>query len=103
MVEYSRNGAAVGNLREQMLDQVFGALADGTRRRLVQLLAERERTVCELAAPFDISLAAVSKHLAVLERVGLVHRRRDGRRHWCSLRPELLAGGSDWITNYRQI
>ena len=102
MVEYSIASAAVSYLREEMLDRVFSALADSTRRRLVHLLAERERTVGELAAPFDMSLAAVSKHLAILERAGLVRRRKDGRTHYCSLRPESLAGGLDWIAIYNQ-
>ncbi len=83
------------------LNQVFLALADGTRRRLVHQLAEREQTVSELAAPFNISLAAVSKHLQVLEKAGLVRRRVDGRTHYCSLRPEALAGALDWISIYR--
>lgn len=77
------------------------ALADPTRRRLVHLLAKRERTVGELAAPFDMSLAAVSKHLQVLERAGLVRRRVEGRTHYCSLATEALAGAFDWIGIYR--
>jgi DNA-binding transcriptional ArsR family regulator len=89
-------------LDEARLDGVFSALSDVTRRRLVHLLAEREQTVSELAAPFDMSLAAVSKHLSVLERAGLVKRRIDGRTHYCSLRPEALAGALDWIAIYRQ-
>ena len=56
----------------------------------------------ELAEPFAISLAAVSKHLAVLERAGLVRRRRDGRTHYCSLRPEALTDALDWISIYQQ-
>ncbi len=103
MVEYKTRRATVTELREASLDRVFSALSDGTRRRLVHLLAERERTVSELAEPFDMSLAAVSKHLAVLERAGLVRRRKDGRTHYCSLRPEALAGSLDWISIYHQI
>lgn len=83
------------------LEPVFLALADATRRRLVHQLAEREQTISELAAPFDISLAAVSKHIQVLEKAGLVRRRVDGRTHYCSLRPEALAGALDWISIYR--
>ena len=66
---------------EERLNMAFMALADPTRRRLVHLLSERERTVSELAAPFNMSLAAVSKHLQVLERAGLVRRRVEGRTH----------------------
>jgi DNA-binding transcriptional ArsR family regulator len=89
-------------LAQAALDRVFRSLADGTRRRMVHFLAERECTVGELAEPFEMSLAAVSKHLAVLERAGLVRRRKDGRTHYCSLRPEALAEALDWITVYRQ-
>ncbi len=102
MVEYKTTHAGVTDLREASLDRVFSALSDSTRRRLVHLLAKRERTVNELAEPFDMSLAAVSKHLAVLERAGLVRRRKDGRTHYCSLRPEALAGSLDWISIYHQ-
>jgi DNA-binding transcriptional ArsR family regulator len=84
------------------LDQVFTALADPTRRQLVRLLAEQDRSVSELAAPFDMSLAAVSKHIKVLEAAGIVSRRVDGRVHTLTLRPEALAGALDWITIYRQ-
>ncbi len=81
---------------------MFAALADGTRRKLVRMLAERECTITELAAPFAMSLAAVSKHIAVLEKAGLVRRRKDGRTHYCSLKPEALTGALDWIAIYQQ-
>jgi DNA-binding transcriptional ArsR family regulator len=87
---------------DRQLDQVFHALADPTRRRLMANLARGEATVTELAAPFDMSLPAVSKHLVVLERAGLLNRRIDGRVHHCSLRPEALANASDWIAFYEQ-
>lgn len=83
------------------LDRVFLALGDATRRRLVHMIAEREATISELAKPFAMSLAAVSKHLKVLEKAGLVRRRIDGRTHYCLLRPEALAGALDWIAIYR--
>ena len=83
------------------LDQVFMALADSTRRRMVHMLAERACSVSELAAPFDMSLAAVSKHLKVLEQAGLVQRTIQGRVHACTLRPESLTGALDWISIYR--
>ncbi|HSG66455.1 MAG TPA: metalloregulator ArsR/SmtB family transcription factor [Gammaproteobacteria bacterium] len=103
MVEYDPAPAPpVVDLRQAALDRVFAALSDRTRRTIVHLLAERERTVTEIAAPFDMSLAAVSKHLAVLERAGLVRRRRDGRTHYCSLRPESLTDALDWISIYRR-
>jgi DNA-binding transcriptional ArsR family regulator len=83
------------------LDQVFMALADPTRRRLVRLLADRDSTVSELAEPFDMSLAAISKHIKVLEAAGIVTRRVDGRVHTLSLYPEALSGALDWISIYR--
>ena len=102
MVEYRTPQASVANFKDAALDRVFQALSDRTRRALVHGLAERECTVTELAEPFEMSLAAVSKHLAVLERAGLVRRRRDGRTHYCSLRPEALADALDWIAIYRR-
>lgn len=83
------------------LDKVFMALADHTRRQIVAKLAEQELTVSELAQPFNMSLAAVSKHIKVLEQAGLVRRRVVGRVHYCSLVPEALAGALDWISVYR--
>lgn len=84
------------------LDKVFMALADQTRRDLVHFLAAGEKTVSELAEPFEMSLAAVSKHLKVLEKAGLLRRRVEGRIHYCSLIPESLTGALDWITIYRK-
>ena len=83
------------------LSHVFVALADPTRRQLVRALAERDRSVGELAEPFAISLAAVSKHIKVLEVAGVVSRTVDGRVHTLSLQPEALAGALDWIAIYR--
>ena len=88
-------------IQDKSLDPVFAALADSTRRALVHQLARGESTVGDLAAPFDMSLAAVSKHIKVLEAAGLVRRRVDGRTHYCSLEPERLAGALDWISIYR--
>lgn len=102
MVEYNMGSASVVDLEQAALDRVFSALSDRTRRAMVHLLAERECSVTELAEPFDMSLAAVSKHLQVLERAGLVRRRRDGRTHHCSLRPEALTDALDWIAIYRR-
>jgi DNA-binding transcriptional ArsR family regulator len=87
--------------QDALLDQVFAALSDSTRRKLVHALAEGEKTVGELAEPFAMSLVAVSKHLKVLEAAGLVRRRVDGRKHYCTLAPEMLTGALDWIAIYR--
>ncbi len=102
MVKRQPVAANVVDLREAVLDRVFSALSDATRRRIVHMLAERELSVGEVAEPFDMSLPAVSKHLAILEATGLVRRRKDGRTHYCSLNPEALAGALDWISIYRQ-
>ena len=87
--------------KQDPLDRVFMALADATRRKLVHMLAEKEHSISELAEPFAMSLAAVSKHIRILEQAGLVRRRVDGRTHYCVLVPEQLTGALDWISIYR--
>lgn len=82
------------------LDSVFHALADPTRRRMLRNLAARERTVSELAAPFQMSLAAASKHVKVLERAGLVRRAVLGRTHTCRLNAKPLAAAQRWLDFY---
>jgi DNA-binding transcriptional ArsR family regulator len=79
------------------LDRTFGALADPTRRAILLRLAESERTVNELAAPFRISLPAVSRHLKVLERAALIVRIRDGQHRRCRLNPAALEAATDWL------
>lgn len=86
---------------EQRLDLVFGALADSTRRKILARLALGETTVGELAAPFEISRPAISKHLRVLERAGLIHRTRDGRLRRCELDAEPIRQASAWVERYR--
>jgi DNA-binding transcriptional ArsR family regulator len=87
--------------REGRLDAVFHALDDGTRRKLVGRLARGPRSVGELAAPFPISLAAVSKHLDVLEEAGIVRREREGRFRRCSLVPDSFDDARDFIDRQR--
>lgn len=82
------------------LDAVFGALADPTRRAILARLASGEVTVNELAEPFAMSQPAVSKHLKVLERAGLIARGRDAQRRPCRLQPETLKTVADWIAHY---
>ncbi|MEM7404507.1 MAG: metalloregulator ArsR/SmtB family transcription factor [Pseudomonadota bacterium] len=85
------------------LDAVFQALADATRRAIVARLASGpEVTVTELSEPFDMSLAAVSKHLRVLERAGVIERRRSGRQHFCRLSRSGLEGADTWLRYYAQ-
>ena len=81
---------------------VFHALASEPRRTILGALADGERTVGDLADPFDISLAAISKHLKVLEGAGLVERRTAGRTTVCRLRAEPLAEVRDWVAFYER-
>ena len=85
------------------LDAAFAALADPTRRAIVARLATGEATVMDLAAPFAMTQPAVSKHLKVLERAGLIERSRDAQRRPCRLRPERLREVSVWVERYRAI
>ena len=85
------------------LDAMFAALADRTRRAIIAHLAEGDRTVNQLAEPFAISLQAVSKHIQVLERAGLVSRGRDRQSRPCHLEVDRLAPAADWISQYREI
>lgn len=86
----------------RVLDGVFRALADPTRRDMLRRLADSERTISELAEPCDMSFAAASKHVRVLERAGLVRRTVRGRAHHCRLEPGPLADAHAWITFYRR-
>jgi DNA-binding transcriptional ArsR family regulator len=87
--------------RDAQLDSVFHALADATRRALIDRLSRGEASVSELAAPFPSSLAAISKHLDVLEKAGIVQRRRDGRFQRCQLTGEALDEAGRFIAHYR--
>lgn len=84
------------------LDAVFRALADPTRRAMLHALSSQPLPVGELAAPFDISLAAVSKHIQVLERAGLIQRTILGRTHLCQLNAAPMHAGLEWIRHYEQ-
>ncbi|WP_433445384.1 ArsR/SmtB family transcription factor [Nonomuraea sp. CA-141351] len=86
---------------DDRLSLTFAALADPTRRAILARLAEGEATVNELAEPFDISLQAVSKHLKVLERAGLISRGRDAQWRPCRLETAPLDDASEWIRRYR--
>ena len=83
------------------LSRVFAALADPTRRDIVSRLAVGDATVGELAAPYDVSLQAVSKHLKVLEDAGVVTRSRDAQRRPCHLEAEVFDLMTKWIERYR--
>src|SRR6266478_5107541 len=92
MVEYS----------SRLLDRTFGALADPTRRRILAQLARGGECVTDLARPHAMSLAAVSKHLIVLEKAGLVRRRRQGRVHSLTLEAKPMREAQAWIDRYRK-
>ncbi len=90
-------------LPSDRLDLTFAALAHPTRRSIVSRLArEGSATVSELAEPFDVSLMAISKHLKVMEKAGIVRRERDGRVLRCSPEPEALGPALTWITDHHQ-
>jgi DNA-binding transcriptional ArsR family regulator len=85
------------------LDATFAALADPTRRAILNRLAHGEATVNELARPFAISGPAITKHLKVLERAGLISRRRVGQSRPCKLEPQVLEAAADYVEQYRQL
>ncbi len=90
-------------LAEERLDATFTALADPTRRAIVARLARGDATVNELAAPFEMSLPGISKHLKVLERSGLISRSRHGQFRPCHLERGVLDTAAEWIEEYRRI
>lgn len=85
------------------LDRTFAALADPTRRAIVARLARGECTAGELAAPFAVSLPAISRHLRVLERAGLMRRTKQGRVHRCRLEPRAVRDATAWLDRQREI
>lgn len=86
---------------EPTLDQTLAALANPTRREILGLLSRGEARVTDIARPFAMSLAAVSKHIRVLERASLVERRRSGKEHILSLNPDPLDRAAEWIEQHR--
>lgn len=87
--------------KETQLDRTFAALADPTRRAILAHLAKGDSSVGELAAPFDVSLPAISKHLRVLERAGLLAQSKDGRVRRCRLQAEPIKEAAAWAETYR--
>jgi DNA-binding transcriptional ArsR family regulator len=82
------------------LDSVFAALADPTRRAILQLLLEDDMAVTDVASAFPVSLAAVSKHLQVLAEAGLIRQEKRGRITWCALDPDALREASAWMAGF---
>ena len=90
-------------MQANRLYEVFSALADPTRRAIIARLARGEASVLEIAEPFEMSQPAISKHLKVLERAGLVSRARDGQRRPCRLEAAPLREATDYLERYRQL
>ncbi len=84
------------------LDTVFAALADPTRRAILAMLLEDDMAVTDVADPFEMSLAAVSKHLTILTRAGLITQEKRGRVKWCKLEPDALRDASVWMQGFGQ-
>jgi len=89
-------------MQDDRLSSTFAALADPTRRAILERLAEGDATVGELAEPFAMSLPAISKHLSVLERAGLVSKERDGVRRNCRITATPLKSATSWLEEYRR-
>jgi DNA-binding transcriptional ArsR family regulator len=89
-------------MEARSLNATFAALADPTRRAILARLASGEATVSELAAPFDMSLPGISKHLKVLQRAGLIEQGRQAQWRPCRLQPEPLREVADWVGQYRR-
>ena len=84
------------------LDNVFFALSDGTRRAILSRLTEGSTTIGELAKPFEMSSPAISRHMKILEKAGLIERRISGRQHHCTLATGALKTAEDWINFHRK-
>ncbi len=84
------------------LDTIFAALADPTRRAILSMLLEDDMAVTDVAEPFEMSLAAISKHLGVLTRAGLISQEKRGRVTWCKLEPKTLKDASVWMQGFGQ-
>ena len=89
-------------LQSSRLDTIFHALSDATRRGMLASLALGEKSVGELAEPFEMSFAGASKHVKVLEEAGLIRRQVRGRTHMCSLEPGPLANADQWLRYYER-
>ncbi len=87
--------------KNHQLDRVFQALSDSTRRSILLQVREKNETVNNIAARFQISLPAVSKHLKVLERAGLISRSKDGQKRLCHAEPELMQDAVAWLEYYQ--
>ncbi len=87
---------------ETQIDLIFAALADPTRRDILVMLLEDDMAVTDVADPFDMSLAAISKHLGILTRAGLISQEKRGRVKWCKLEPDAMRDASIWMQSFGQ-
>ncbi|TQS71616.1 winged helix-turn-helix transcriptional regulator [Rhodobacteraceae bacterium] len=85
------------------LDTIFAALADPTRREILRMLLEDDMAVTDVAEPFAMSLAAISKHLGILSQAGLISQEKRGRVKWCKLEPHAMQGAIIWIQSFGQL
>jgi DNA-binding transcriptional ArsR family regulator len=95
-------GYGQGMRNNPALDSVLSALADPTRRRILEMLLEDDMAVTDVAEPFEMSLAAISKHLGILTRAGLIAQEKRGRVKWCKLNPDALRDTSIWMQSFGQ-
>jgi len=98
----ARNKDGMTHTPAPSLDQVFMALADPTRRAILAMLLEDDMAVTDVAHPFDMSLAAISKHLGILAAAGLISQEKRGRVKWCQLEPDALRAASIWMQAFGQ-
>jgi len=94
--------ARLGQGMQTRLDMVFAALADPTRREILRMLLEDDMAVTDVAEPFAMSLAAISKHLTILAAAGLISQEKRGRVKWCKLEPDALRAASVWMQSFGQ-
>ena len=94
--------AGLAQRMNSALDIVFAALADPTRREILRMLLEDDMAVTDVAEPFAMSLAAISKHLSILAAAGLISQEKRGRVKWCKLEPDALRAASVWMQSFGQ-
>ncbi|WP_166417243.1 ArsR/SmtB family transcription factor [Cochlodiniinecator piscidefendens] len=87
---------------QNKLDTIFAALSDATRREILSMLLEDDMAVTDVAEPFEMSLAAISKHLVILTKSGLISQEKRGRVKWCKLEPDALKDASIWMQGFGQ-
>ena len=95
-------GSGLTGIMAHQIDSIFAALADPTRRAILSMLLEDDMAVTDVAEPFEMSLAAISKHLTILARAGLISQEKRGRVKWCKLEPDAMRDVSVWLQGFGQ-